>query len=54
MTTMALLLVGVPLTFASNPVGWPQAAGMADTNIHFFNNTFLAFSTHDFAPNNTG
>ena len=51
---MALLLFGVPLTFASNPVGWPQAAGMADTNIHFFNNTFLAFSTHDFAPNNTG
>ena len=27
---------------------------MADTNVHFFNGTFMIFATHDFSVNNTG
>ena len=27
---------------------------MADTNVHFFNGTFMIFATHDFEINNTG
>ena len=27
---------------------------MADTNVHWFNGTFMIFATHDFSVNNTG
>jgi hypothetical protein len=27
---------------------------MADTNVHYFNGTFMIFATHDFDINNTG
>ena len=27
---------------------------MADTNVHFYNGTFMIFATHDFSVNNTG
>ena len=37
---------------AGNPL--VSQRGMADTNVHFFNGTFLAFATHDFSINNTG
>jgi arabinoxylan arabinofuranohydrolase len=37
---------------ASNPI--VSNVGMADPHIHFFNETFYLYATHDFAPNNTG
>lgn len=37
---------------AANPLV-PQA-GMADTNVHYFNGTFVIFATHDYSINNTG
>ena len=36
----------------SNPI--VPNVGMADPHIHYFNNMYYVYATHDFAPNNTG
>ena len=46
----SLLFLMSTQLLGANPVGWPKAAGMADTNVHYFNGTFLAFATHDYSP----
>lgn len=39
-------------TEGANPL--VPKVGMADTNVHYFNGTFVLFATHDFSINNTG
>ena len=40
------------LAVAMNPL--VPDVGMADTNVHYFDNKFVIFATHDFSNNNTG
>lgn len=49
---MILHVVGILLIEAANPL--VPRAGMADTNVHYFNGSFVLFATHDFSINNTG
>lgn len=40
------------LVHGSNPI--VPNVGMADPHVHYFDNTYYVYATHDFAPNNTG
>jgi hypothetical protein len=49
---MLIVLLLFELALAKNPL--VGGVGMADTNVHFFDDKFVIFATHDYSTNNTG
>ena len=53
MPIVAALVLSVPLLcMGMNPI--VPNVGMADPHMHFFNDTYVLFATHDYSNNNTG
>lgn len=53
-TLVALGLVLAPIELVSSGNPLVPYVGMADPNLHFFNEKFYIFATHDFSKNNSG
>jgi hypothetical protein len=51
-TALLVLACQVLVSLAANPI--VPNVGMADPHVHFFNDTFYLFATHDYSSNNTG
>eukprot|EP01051_Picozoa_sp_SAG22_P006786 SAG22_NODE_456_length_10273_cov_3.463436_4_plen_751_part_00 len=49
---LATLALACGAALGANPM--LPGTGTADTNVHFFNGTFLIFADHDYSVNNTG